>query len=131
MPPGITRFTRYATVGVSTLLIDLGLLYIATTFFHVPYYISTGASFFIAININYFISRSHVFKGTERKIYHGYVYFLAIALCGAAATTSLVVVLVTYLGFYFLFARVLVAGIIGVCNYLLNLYFNFKVAGKH
>ncbi len=131
MTPGIKRFLRYATVGVGTLLIDLGLLYLATTLFHIPYYISTAVSFFIAININYFVSRTHVFKGTERKIHHGYVYFLGIALCGALATTGLVVVLVTYLKFYFLFARILVAGIIGTANYLTNLYFNFKVAGKH
>jgi putative flippase GtrA len=131
MTLGIKRFIRYAVVGVSTLLIDLGLLYIATAIFHIPYYLSTAFSFFIAININYFISRAHIFKKSERKIHHGYVYFLGIAVCGAIATTGLVVVLVTYLKLYFLIARVLVAGVVGIANYLINLYFNFKVAGKH
>ena len=131
MHKAFSRFIRYSLVGVGTFLIDLLLLYSATTILHIPYYISTAVSFFIAVNINYFISRAHIFKGSERSMGLGYLYFLCIVLAGAAATTGLVVLLVKYVGLYFLVARIIVAGIIGVCNYLINLYFNFKVAGKY
>lgn len=129
--PSVKRFLRYAVVGVSTLSFDLVLLFIATEFLHIPYYISTAGAFLIAVSINYFISRAHVFKGTERTIHHGYAYFIAVALLGAFLTTSLVTLLVSFAHLYYLLARVLVAGIIGIGNYLFNLHVNFKVAGKH
>ena len=127
----VVRFARYSIVGVSTLLFDLALLFILTTYSGIPYYFSTGISFLIAVSINYAISRSAVFKGTERKISTGYIYFIGIALIGALLTTVSVYLLVTYLHLYFLLARVFVAGFIGVGNYVSNLYLNFKVAGIH
>jgi putative flippase GtrA len=129
--PAIQRFLRYAVVGVSTLCFDLLLLYIATSLLHIPYYLSTPGAFLIAVSINYFISRTHVFKGTERAIHHGYAYFISVALAGAVLTTSLVALLVTFAHLYYLLARVLVAGVIGIGNYLFNLYVNFRVVGKH
>lgn len=128
---GVNRFLRYAGVGVSTLAFDLVLLYAATSVIGIPYYLSTPACFLIAVSINYFISRRHVFTGTERTVRRGYTYFMAFALLGALATTSLVALLVTFAHLYYLFARVFVAGVVGMSNYLFNLYLNFKVAGEH
>jgi len=127
----IRRFLRYALVGVSTLSFDLLLLYIATSIIGIPYYISTPIAFLMAVTINYFISRRFVFKGTERRIHHGYAYFIVIAILGAVLTTSLVAFLVSFAHLYYLLARVLVAGIIGIGNYLFNLHLNFRVAGNH
>ncbi|KND51020.1 MAG: hypothetical protein AB202_01255 [Parcubacteria bacterium C7867-007] len=125
------RFLKYALVGGSTLTFDLTLLYIATDIFGVPYYISTPIAFLIAVSINYLISRRFVFKGTERRIHHGYVYFITIAVVGSFATTALVTALVTLTGMYYLLARILVAFVIGIGNYLFNLYLNFRVVGRH
>ncbi|MDB5236913.1 MAG: GtrA family protein [Parcubacteria group bacterium] len=127
----VIRFLRYAAVGGGTLLFDLCLLYSATSIFGVPYFLSTPGAFLIAVSINYFISRRYVFKGSERLIHHGYAYFILVALAGAAVTTLSVAALVSALHLYYLLARILVAGIIGIGNYLFNLHLNFKVAGKH
>jgi len=131
MHPGLHRFLRYGTVGVGTFGLDLGMLYIATSTLGIPYYISTPCAFLIAVSINYAISRRFVFSKTERKWHHGYAYFAIVAMGGAFITTSLVASLVDIFGFYYLTARVLVAGIVGIGNYLFNLHFNFKVVGKH
>jgi putative flippase GtrA len=129
--PSLRRFLRYALVGASTLAFDLCLLYIATSILGIPYYFSTPATFLIAVSINYFISRRFVFYGTKRSIHHGYAYFIIVALLGALATTGLVALLVSFAHLYYLLARVLVAGVIGIVNYLFNLHVNFKVAGMH
>lgn len=129
--PALKRFGRYAIVGVSTFLLDLGMLYAAVSLIGIPYYISTPCSFLIAISINYALSRHFVFSGTYRSWSHGYTYFALVALAGAAATTSLVAGLVWFFGLYYIFARIIVAGIVGMGNYLFNLYFNFKVVGRH
>lgn len=129
--PALMRFVRYAFVGVSTLILDLGILYVLTTCVGIPYYISTPLSFLVAASCNYFISRHFVFKSTKRKLVHGYLYFIGIVGLGALVTTGFVFLLVTYVHLYYLLARVLIAGIIGMTNYLLNLFLNFKVAGSH
>jgi putative flippase GtrA len=131
MTPGARRFARYALVGISTLLFDLGMLYIAVSLFGIAYYIATPLSFIIAVSCNYVLSRRFVFIGTTRSWHGGYAYFTIVALGGAAITTSLVAGLVILFGFYYLFARVLVAGFVGAANYLFNLYVNFNVAGQH
>ena len=128
---GVRRFFRYAGIGVSTLTFYLLLIAFLTQALGVPYYISTPIGFLIAVSINYVLSRRLVFQGTERALYHGYAYFIAIALAGAFAVTGAVYLLVTYLGLYFLVARIFVAGFVGMANYLINLYFNFRVVGSH
>lgn len=128
---GLRRFLRYSMVGVGTFGLDLALLYAATSIIGIPYYISTPGAFLIAVSVNYAISRRFVFTKTERVWHHGYAYFGAVAMIGAAATTSLVAFLVSFFGLYYLTARILVAGLVGMGNYLFNLFFTFKVAGKH
>ncbi|MBU1292727.1 GtrA family protein [Patescibacteria group bacterium] len=129
--PGTRRFIRYAIIGVSTLLFDLLLLAGLTELVGVQYYIATPFAFLIAVSINYALSRMHVFRGTMRPVHHGYAYFIGLACLGAFVTTSGVALLVTFFGLYYLLARVLVAGFVGMANYLLNLHFNFKVVGQH
>jgi putative flippase GtrA len=131
LAPRVKRFLRYLSVGVGTFLLDLSLLYCATSLLGIPYYLATPCSFLIAISLNYLLSRRLVFKGTARSLHQGYVNFALIGIGGAAATTGLVFLLVHYVGLYYLVARVAVAGVIGIGNYFMNLYLNFKVVGDH
>jgi putative flippase GtrA len=129
--PAFARFARYAVVGVSTLAFDLLLLAALTQLMHVPYYFGTPFAFLVAVSINYGISRGFVFRGTERSVHHGYIYFILLAGAGALFITGGVYLLVTYAHLYYLVARILIAGIVGLFNYLTNLHWNFRVAGKH
>jgi putative flippase GtrA len=107
------------------------MLYVAVSLVGIPYYFATPITFLIAVSCNYALSRHFVFHTTERSWHGGYLYFAFAGILGAGITTLLVAGLVTYAGFYYLLARVLVAGLVGVGNYLFNLYLNFKVVGKH
>ena len=128
---GLKRFVRYTVVGVSTFLFDLALLYVAVSMLGVAYYIAIPCAFLVAVSGNYGLSRHFVFKGTTRKVHHGYIYFIVPALGAALVTTALVAELVSQFGMYYLVARIIVAGIVGMGNYLFNLYVNFKVVGRH
>jgi putative flippase GtrA len=130
VPLRIKRFLRYAAVGVSTLLFDLALLWIFVEWLSINYLFATGFAFFIAVSVNYAISRVWVFRGSERGIGGGYVYFVQIAIVGAVATTFGTWLVVSLTGWHFLIGRVIVANIIGIWNYLMNLFLNFRVAGK-
>ncbi|HYE23054.1 MAG TPA: GtrA family protein [Candidatus Paceibacterota bacterium] len=128
---GLVRFFRYSLVGGSTFAFDLLLIWVMTELFGIPYYISTFIGFVIAVSLNYFISRRFVFKGTERKVHHGYAYFLSFACAGAFLISAAVAFLTETFHLHYMLARVLVACVVGVGNYLFNLHFNFKVAGRH
>lgn len=127
----VHRFIRYVSVAGSTFVFDLVLLYVLTEYLLIPYYVATFGAFLIAVSINYFISRRLVFRGTARNLGHGYAYFIGLALMGATVTTAGVGILVSTLGLYYLVARILVACVVGVLNYLANLFLNFKVVGLH
>lgn len=131
MHPAARRFLSYVAVGGSTFAFDLLLLWILTERFLVPYPVSTAVGFLVAVSINYFVSRRYVFKGSARRVHHGYLYFILVAGGGAFLVTGAVAGLVMYFSMHYLAARVLVACAVGIGNYLFNLHLNFKVAGHH
>jgi putative flippase GtrA len=127
----LIRFAKYAGVGVSTFGIDLTLLSLLTEHCGVDPVPASGIGFLVGVSINYVFSRRLVFRGAERSVGAGYMGFLVIAGAGLAGVTGLMYLLVERLGWNYLLARVLVAAVVGTWNYLLNLYVNFKVAGRH
>ena len=131
MNPAHKRFLIYSSIGVSTFLFDLALLWVAIDVLSISYLIATPLAFLVAVSINYFISRKVVFRGTERTLGRGYLYFIILAGAGMAGTTLLMWALIELTGFHFAVIRVVIAGIIGIFTYLTNLYLNFKVVGVH
>lgn len=129
--PAFQRFFKYALVGGSTFLFDLLLLSLFIGVLHWNPAGAAGFAFLIAVSINYVLSRRFVFKGTLRSVHAGYGGFLAIAGCGLLIVTVGMHGLVNVLGWNYLLSRVLIALVTGTWNYLLNLYVNFRVAGKH
>lgn len=127
----LVRFLTYSLIGFSTFLLDLALLYFLSDIVLVNYIVAAGLAFVIAISINHSLSRKHVFKGTVRTWKIGYMNFVFIALVGLLIVTGGMYILVGVLGVNFLIARISIAVITGLWNYLLNLFANFKVAGKY
>lgn len=127
----LKRFLSYSVIGIGTFGFDLALLYLFTEIFGLHYVVSAGVAFLIAVSVNYAVSRKTVFKGTERNVRHGYVIYLAITAVGLFAVMGLMALFVAVFEWHYLPSRVLVAGGVGVWNYLMNLYVNFRVAGKH
>lgn len=127
----LKRFGLYSAIGAGTFLFDLILLYFFTDILLINYLWSVGIAFLIAVSINYQLSRRYVFKGTNRPHREGYVYFIIIAVSGLLLVTGMMYVLVEWVGVYYLVARVVIAIITGIWNYLMNLFFNFKVAGVY
>lgn len=122
------RFFRYASFGMVTFAFDLVLLWLFIQVFEVPYLYATAIAFLIALSVNYFLSRRFVFKGTNRPVGKGYMYFIAVAILGAAVTTFCMWLLSNYTDLHFTIARTLIAAVIGLVGYIANLFLNFKVA---
>lgn len=131
IPRSLMRFGKYSFVGFSTFLIDFALLFLLTDILKLHYLWAAGSAFLFATSINYIVNRRLVFKGTTRSRSAGYVYFLLIASGGLLIVTSGMYLLVEVLGLYYLLARILVSLLTGVWSYPMNLFLNFKVAGKY
>ena len=130
LPRGLRRFIQYSLIGSGTFIFDIALLFVLTSVFHVYYLISAAVSFLLAISINYLLSRSLVFKATTRSHVAGYVNFLIIAGVGLLLVLGGMYFLVSVGDINYLVARIFMSIITGLWNYFMNLYFNFKVAGK-
>ncbi|MBP6881491.1 MAG: GtrA family protein [Candidatus Pacebacteria bacterium] len=129
--PKIQRFIKYSSIGISTFLLDLCLLWIFIEVLEINYLIAAGVAFLIAVSINYVLSRRYVFRDTLRSVGAGYLNFLIIAGFGLLLVVGGMYVLVEFLALTAFLARVVIAAVTGLWNYLMNLYVNFKVAGNH
>jgi putative flippase GtrA len=125
---GVKRFFRYTAVGGSTFLFDLSLLWVQIEKFHVYYLHAAVSSFLIAVSVNYLLSRRWVFKGSARRLAAGYLYFFKTAVAGALTTGFLMWLFSTTTNGNYLLIRIIIAAIIGIGNYLIHLYLNFRVA---
>lgn len=128
--PAFIRFGKYMTIGGTTFGFDVLVMFILIRS-HIAYPVATFTAFLLAVSVNYLISRRYVFKGTTRSLKQGYINMMATAVMGALLTSSLTIVAVQFLELGSLAARLPVAAVIGIGNYLFNLYTNFKVAGHH
>lgn len=120
------RLQGYTTVGVSTFLLDLSLVF-TLRHFGVPEYAAISIGFLIAVSINFFFSYRYVFRGTERKPGSGYLFFILIAGIGVTIIPIGTIFLEQLLGINLLIARSLMGGFTGGMNFLLNNFVNFKM----
>lgn len=123
------RFVQYSLLGAGTLLIDMALLFVLAGGLGMNYLGAAALAFFVAVSLNYLLSRRFVFKGTSRTQTTGYVYFLMIAAFGMLLVTAGMYVLVEKWGLYYMISRILISCVTGIWNYSMNLFFNFRVAG--
>lgn len=123
----VRRFLKYTAIGISTFGVDLLLLFLFADIFSFNYLFAAGCAYVVAISINYLLSRKYVFDGTLRSAHAGYAIFLSIAIIGLLIVTGCMYVLVSAYGLNLFASRILVAGIVGVWNYVMNLYVNFQV----
>lgn len=131
MKKGVRRFISYSAIGIGTFAFDLALLSFLTEILGWDPVLSAGAAFLMAVTINYALSRKLVFKGTDRSVHHGYAIFLVITGIGLVAVTGLMAFFTSVLDWHYAPSRVLIAAVVGIWNYLMNLYVTFRVAGRH
>ena len=126
--PGLYRFGKYSVVGITTFALDLALLILFTDYFGINPVPAAGTTFLIAITVNYLLSRRYVFHETAKSHLSTYVVFTLLGIGGLILVMSLMHFATTILKWHYVESRILIAGIVGILNYLLNLYVNFDIA---
>lgn len=121
------RFVSYSSVGIGTFLFDIALLATLLLLTDLHYLLAVSISFVTAVSLNFTISYTWVFRGTQRKVATGYAFFFSIAAIDIAIIAILVSFFVSTLGSGVLITRILVGCLVGILNFLINTFFNFKV----
>ncbi|HRH22970.1 MAG TPA: GtrA family protein [Candidatus Paceibacterota bacterium] len=127
----VFRFIRYSIIGITTFAFDLFLLFLLIDHFHIHYLPATALAFLVAISLNFLMSRYTVFHKTERPVVHSYLYFVSFAILSVILITGLMHLLVSVFELHYAPSRVVIAGCVGVLNYIMNLKVTFDVEGKH
>ncbi len=122
------RFVSFFFVGLATLAGELSLTAMLLYVFSIPTLTAIGTGFFVSLSISYFIFRKYTFRGTKRGVAAGFIYFSIIAASGLLISIFGSNFLMTQFELAPLLARFLMAAPTGLCNFLINLVYNFKVA---
>lgn len=88
--------------------------------------LAAGASFLAASSLHYILAHTWVFRGSDRGVAAGYIFFLLNATVGLLLTVSLFEALMAWTGLNYLVARVLVSILAGLAMFLLNATLNFR-----
>lgn len=127
---GVTLFVRNTVASTVAFAIDMGLLWLLVEKAGLSRLLAATAGFLVAMTIHYIISRLWVFRGTERGVASGYVYFLANAGVGLVVTLGLFAIFIEYLGLHYLVARAISSVVAGLVVFFLNATLNFKALGR-
>lgn len=113
------RFLRFALVGISGILVNMGILFLLTEFLGIHYLISGFFAVQGAILSNFTWNKLWTFKDkSEKSILKALGKFELVSLGGKATNLAILFTLTEFLGIYYLLSNLL--GIILACivNYL-------------
>ena len=121
-----TLLARNTIVSCGVFAIDLALLWALVTFLGTGKIIAATVAFIAANSIHYALGRTWIFRGTERPLASGYLYFLVNAGVGLAITIALFAALIRWTPINYLVARTLVSVVAGLTVFVLNAVLNFR-----
>lgn len=117
---------RNTVVSCCTFLFDLVLLWALVRYGRMDKIVAAAIGFVAANTIHYALGRSWIFRGTDRGLASGYVYFLINATIGLVVTITFYAAFLRFTPINYLVARVIVSVFAGLAVFVLNAVLNFR-----
>jgi len=117
---------RNTVVSCGCFAFDLALLWVLVRFAGLGKLAAAALGFVAANSIHYAIGRSWIFRGTDRAIAAGYVFFLINAVVGLVVTIVLYAAFLRFTPINYLVARIVVSAFAGLTVFVLNAVWNFR-----
>jgi putative flippase GtrA len=117
---------RNTVVSCVAFAFDLALLWALVEFGHMDKVQAAALAFVAATSLHYAFCHSWIFRGTERALGSGYIYFLINAAIGLVITVALFAALIRWTPINYLVGRTLVSVVAGLTVFLLNAVLNFR-----
>lgn len=117
---------RNTVVSCFCFAFDLVLLWALVRLAHMGKLPAAALGFVAANTLHYALGRSWIFRGTDRAVAAGYVYFLANAVVGLTVTMVLYAAFLRYTPINYIVARIVVSVFAGLAVFVLNAVWNFR-----
>lgn len=121
------QFFRYIIVGAIAFIADLTSLFILTDVFGFYYIISASIAFVIGLMINYYLSIKWVFS--KRNLSNKWIEFQIFAIIGIVGlflNALLIWIFTDYIGFFYLYSKIITAILILFWNFTARKIILFK-----
>lgn len=120
---------KYYAVGVTGIVVNLGLLYYLTEYVGLWYFLSYALGISVSITSNFILNKFWTFRDSidSQKIIVMYVKFVSVSLVGMAIQLGSVYVLVESLTVYYMLAALISICIAGAINFIINRRWTFGV----
>ena len=113
------QIRNFLIVGFLSFFVDYILLFVFTEFCNMMYLIAAALSFSIYTVVCYLLSMRFVFKGKEgRKKTKEFAMFFGLNLIGLGINESLMWLMVSRVGMYYMLAKIFVEAVVMVWNYI-------------
>ncbi|MDB4904397.1 MAG: GtrA family protein [Mucilaginibacter sp.] len=120
----LKQIIKYAFVGGICTILDFGLLFILTNYFHVFYLISSTISFSAGTILNYYLCTLWIFKVRvleNKKV--EFFYYLIITAVGLGITTLIIWLFTEYFKLNFMLSKLIATFITVWWNFSARKYF--------
>lgn len=110
---------RYTIVGGLAFVVDYGLLFILTEYFHFHYLLSATISFIAGLVVNYMISTRWIFRHSklENRMMEFVIYSL-IGVIGLLVNNAMLYLLTDYLHIHYMFSKLITAAVVMGWNFV-------------
>lgn len=117
---------RNTVVSTGTFLTGLGIMWLLVEWLHVDKRAAAAISFAAATSIHYVFGRTWIFRGTERPVASGYLYFFINAGVGLVLTVLLFDLFLALIPAHYIVSRIVASVFAGLAMFLLNAMLNFR-----
>ena len=120
---------KYYAVGVSGILVNLGLLYYLTEYVGLWYFLSYVLAISVSITSNFILNKFWTFRDSidSQRTLVMYVKFVSVSILGMAIQLGSIYVLVESLTIYYMLAALISICIAGAINFIINRRWTFGV----
>ena len=115
---------KYFVVGGVCTVIDFAILFVLTQYGSINYITSSAISFMSATVLNYYLCTVLIFKiRTVENRYKEFFYYMIITGVGLGFNTLIIWSFTKFVGFYYLFSKVIATFVTYWWNFLARKYF--------
>jgi len=122
----ILKFLKFATVGLSGLLVDYAFTYIFKEIVKVQKYVANSIGFTIAASSNYILNRIWTFESENPDIAVEYSEFLLISIVGLGLNNLILWLIVSKFKINFYLAKFFAICVVTLWNFLANFFITFN-----
>jgi dolichol-phosphate mannosyltransferase len=123
-----TRIIKFALVGLSGILVNMGFLYLLSELLHIYYLIASIIAIEISIISNFFLNDLWTWSDRKKKKLFNrlYQYHISVGLTAIFVNWLLLFILTEVFGIYYLISNLIGIGCGTLFNYILNDVWTFK-----